>query len=229
MPRATPRPALNRAGIVAVAVTLADEEGADALSMRRVADALGVVPMALYRHVADKEDLLDGLVDSVIGEFAAPAGHAETTGDWRVPVRAAAFDARQVVARHPWARRAIETRTQRTPAVLAHMERLTQLFLDGGLSPDLTHHAMHVLGNRIWGFSPELFNDPGHQAVRRPSLGPVPDPDDYPGILAIAADARGRRPDAVGCDETFEFGFALDLILDGVHRLHESGWVSPTS
>ncbi len=227
MPRATPRPALTRAGIVAVAVTLADEEGADALSMRRVADALGVVPMALYRHVADKEDLLDGLVDSVIGEFAAPAGDAETTGDWRARVRAAAFDARHVVAHHPWARRAIETRTQRTPAVLAHMERLTQLFLDGGLSPDLTHHAMHVLGNRIWGFSPELFNDPGHQAVRRPSLGPAPDPADYPGILAIAADARGRRPDAVGCDEDFEFGFALDLILDAVHRLHESGWVSP--
>lgn len=229
MPRATSRPALTRAGIVTVAATLADEEGADALSMRRVADVLGVVPMALYRHVADKEDLLDGLVDSVIGEFAGPAAETTDTGDWRAQVRTAAFDARAVVARHPWARRAIETRTQRTPAVLAHMERLTQLFLRGGLSPDLTHHAMHTLGNRIWGFSPELFNDPGVQVARRPSPMPAPDPADFPGILAIAADARSRRPNAAGCDEDFEFGFALDLILDAVHRLHASGWVSPGS
>jgi hypothetical protein len=107
------------------------------------------------------------------------------------------------------------------------MEAVTSLFLAGGLSPDLTHHVMHVLGNRIWGFSPELFNDPGGRpAPDRPRTSGEPDPADFPGILAIAADAAARRPGATGCDEEFEFRFALDLILGAVERLQADGWSS---
>ena len=127
---------------------------------------------------------------------------------------------------HPWLRRVLETRQLRTPAVLAHMERLTSAFLAAGFTPDLTHHVMHLLGNRIWGFSPELFNETGGPPTRR-STEPTPDPTDYPGILAVAADSRARRPTATSCDEDGEFDFALATILDAAERLQRSGWSSP--
>lgn len=224
------REPLSRGRVLRAAIALADAEGIDAVSMRRLAERLGVVPMALYKHVADKDDLLDGMVDTLIGDIHigdTPAGQAPRSSQWRATVRATILGARAVVTTHPWARRAIETRTIRTPAVLGHMERLTQLFLGAGFSPDLTHHVMHLLGNRIWGFSPELFNDPGGApgSTRRRTSG-TPDPQDYPGILLIAADAQARRPGAVGCDEDFEFDFALGVILDGVARLHRSKWAS---
>ncbi len=232
-----PRTPLNRMAVLDAAIALADAEGIDAVSMRWLAEPLGVVPMALYKHVADKDDLLDGMVDRLIEQFSSgtEAGAAATTAesgqDWAAAVRGSVFSARAVIHRHPWARRVIESRTRRTPAVLGHMERVTQHFLAGGLSPDLTHHVMHLLGNRIWGFSPELFNDPGNgsrAAAQRSRTTPDPDPADYPGITAIATDARARRPEAVGCDEEFEFRFALDVILDGIERMRATGWSSPT-
>ncbi|TQM55201.1 TetR/AcrR family transcriptional regulator [Humibacillus xanthopallidus] len=221
------REPLSRERVLRAAVALADTEGLDAVSMRRLADSLGVVPMALYKHVSDKDDLLDGMVAIVIGDI--PVAGAGASRRWRAAVRETILGARTVVLAHPWARRAIETRTLRTPAVLGHMERLTQLFLGAGFSADLTHHVMHLLGNRIWGFSPELFNEtPGKpEPVKRRTSG-EPDPQDYPGIMLIAADARARRPDATGCDEDFEFDFALDVILDGIARLHRSKWDSTT-
>ena len=237
------REALSRAAVLVGAVALADAEGIDAVSMRRLAERLGVVPMALYKHVADKEDLLDGMVDAVIGEFALAdaAGASDAAGagcasdadggaDWRARFTRRVLAARAAVLRHPWARRAIESRTVRTPAVLDHMEALTGHLLAGGLSPDLAHHAMHALGNRIWGFSPELFDEsagPARSDTARPRTTAAPDPTAYPAILAVAADATARRPGAVGCDEDFEFAFALEVILDGIARLHAAGWSSP--
>jgi AcrR family transcriptional regulator len=238
------RERLSRAKVLRAGIELADAEGLDAVTMRQLADRLGVVPMALYKHVADKEDLIDGLVDTLIEAIPpAPAQPAERYAD---AVRESLLAARAELRRHPWARRAIETRTARTPAVLGHMERISALFLGAGFSPDLTHHVMHLLGNRIWGFSPELFPgapaasssaaagpgadaaggaaDQGRVARRRTAV--APDPAHYPAIVAIAADARARRPDAVGCDEDFEFGFALDVLLDGIDRLHRAGWSS---
>lgn len=216
---------LDRRQVLQAAVDLADREGIDAVSMRRLAGELGVVPMALYKHVADKEDLLDGMVDEVIAEL----DHSPVTAgdaDWRTAVRASVLEARRAVAAHPWLRSAIESRVRRTPAVLGHMDAITGQFLAGGLSPDLTHHAMHTLGNRIWGFSPELFNAaPGRP--QRPTRGASPEPANYPAIRVVAAEAQRRRPDATGCDEDFEFAFALDLVLDAVERLHNAGWASP--
>ncbi|MGY1688944.1 TetR/AcrR family transcriptional regulator [Geodermatophilus sp. SYSU D01105] len=232
MPRdveARRREPLTRDRVLQAAVALADEAGIAAVSMRRLAQQLGVVPMALYKHVADKEALLDGMVDVVIGEFEAPAPGA----DWRDAVRQRLLSARRAVLRHPWARQAIESRTRRTPVVLGYMDAVTGTFLAGGLSADLTHHVMHALGNRIWGFSPELFEEP------RDEDAPGPGPEEqaamagefarrYPHVLAIATAATGGDLSAVGrgCDEQFEFEFALDLLLDGAERLHRGGWRS---
>jgi len=238
MPRAiAARAPLSRDVVLTAAVALADERGLEGVSMRHLADALGVVPMALYKHVGDKEDLLDGMVEHLLTGLGVggTTGHqADRTADhtskplpWREAVTGPIHGVRALHRSHPWFRRVLETRQVRTPAVLAHMERLTSAFLAAGFTPDLTHHVMHLLGNRIWGFSPELFNQTGGPPTRR-STAPTPDPTDYPGILAVAADSRARRPTATSCDEDGEFDFALATILDAAEHLQRSGWSSPT-
>ena len=217
------RERLDRERVLRAAVALADEQGLDAVSMRGLAQHLGVVPMALYKHVADKDELLGGMVDAVLGEIGTPHPDLE----WKEAVRRRVLSARQAVLRHPWARRAIEGSTRRTPAVLGHMDAVAGGFRSGGLSHDLTHHVMHALGNRIWGFSPELFEEPA------PARPPSPEEQQefvqrFPNVLAIALAATGGDPGRVGggCDEQFEFEFALDLLLDGAERLHRAGWTS---
>jgi AcrR family transcriptional regulator len=106
-----PRSRLNRAAVLDSAVRLADEIGIDALSMRRLAQELGVVPMALYKHVRNKEELLDGMVEVVIGEIDPPLD----TDDWRAAVRERVLSARRVLMGHQWARRVFESRTTKTP------------------------------------------------------------------------------------------------------------------
>jgi len=202
-------------------ITLADREGFDALSMRALASELGVVPMALYKHVADKDDLVGGMIDTLVEGYDAPPPSAP----WRDAVRAQILAARRTLEQHPWLRPAIESRTQRTPAVLAYMNALAGRLIEGGLSVDLTHHAMHALGHRIWGFSPEAFDETDADA-------PPPDPElmrraaqAYPYVFAIAADAAARNPSGA-CDDQSEFEFTLDLLLDAFERLHDAGWRS---
>ena len=202
--------------------------------MRRLADELGVVPMALYKHVANKEELLDGMVEVIVGEIDPPS----TTADWKSAVRGRVLSARRALRRHPWARQAMETRMTKTPAVLAYMDSFIGMFQAGGFSIDLTHHVMHAIGGRMWGFTQELFDD-----VPRPGAEPPPamPPEAeaaimqqmaarYPNILAVAM-ASAHEDSAVGqgCDDQFEFEFALDVLLDGFERLHERGWTSTTA
>ncbi|KGH46895.1 TetR family transcriptional regulator [Modestobacter caceresii] len=223
------RAPLSTDRVLRAAVELADAVGIDAVSMRRLAQELGVVPMALYKHVANKDQLLDGMVDVVLGEIEP----ADPALDWQVGVRARVLSARRAVLRHPWARQAIESRTHRTPAVLGYMDSLAGTFRRGGFSADLTHHVMHALGNRIWGFSPELFDEPPVAATTPPSAEEQQAlaarfAEEYPHILEIAVAAAGGDLSGVGtgCDEQFEFEFALDLLLDGFDRLRVQGWTS---
>ena len=223
-PRRAP---LNRDQVLRAAVALADEWGLAAVSMRRLSQQLGVVPMALYKHVADKEELLDGMVAVVVREFEAPDAALE----WRDAVRARLLSARRALGRHPWARPAIESRTRRTPEVLGHMDAVAGLLRAGGLSDDLTHHVMHALGNRIWGFSPELFPEPPSDVPATPEEQAAllrDAAERYPNILAIVRASAGGDPMAPsrGCDEDFEFTFALDVLLDGAERLRREGWTS---
>ncbi|RZS80153.1 TetR family transcriptional regulator [Motilibacter rhizosphaerae] len=223
------REPLNRERVLRAAVALADDVGIAGVSMRRLAQDLGVVPMALYKHVADKEQLLDGMVDAVIAEFAVP----EDGLGWKDAVRGRVTGARAAVLRHPWARTAIETRTRRSPAVLGHMDAVSGAFFSGGLSADLVHHLMHTLGNRIWGFSPELFDapedGPGRELTEAEQQAMATQfAQQFPHILQIAVAATGGDLSGVGggCDEEFEFAFALDLVLDAAERLHRAGWSS---
>lgn len=214
---------LDRDAVVREAIALADAEGLDALSMRALAARLHVVPMALYKHIADKEDLVGRMVDHVIEGYAPTIAHA----GWRERVRARVLDARDAILAHPWAGPAIDTRRRRTEAVLAHMNAVAGDFIEGGISPDLTHYAMHALGNRIWGYSTEAFED-----ADAPTPADADQPEvvaylteRFPHVVAIALDAAARNP-AGSCDPQAEFEFTLDLLLDSVERLHAAGWRS---
>jgi AcrR family transcriptional regulator len=223
-----PRVRLNRERVLRAAVDLADRQGIESVSMRILADELGVVPMALYKHVANKDQLLDGMVDVILGGIESPP----TDLRWAEAVRQRVLAARRTLLMHPWARRVIETRTNRTPAVLAYMDAVAGTFIAGGFSADLTHHVMHTLGNRIWGFSPELFNpaptgEP-HVVDREAVEAMLRDMATvYPNIAAITRETIGNPARATdGCDEQFEFEFALDLLLDAFKRLHKQHWSS---
>jgi len=210
---------LSRDRVLGAAVALADTAGIESLSMRKLAQELGVVPMALYKHVANKEELLDGMVDVVVGEIDPPV---PGTG-WRSAVRQRILSARRALLRHPWASRVLESRTNPTPLVLGYMDSMIGMFRAGGFSIDLTHHVMHAVGSRIFGFTQELFDDlpsvdPETQAIMPPEMARR-----YPYITELVMAVYHDEASVVGpgCDDQFEFEFALDLLLDGIERLRQ--------
>ncbi len=216
------RERLTRDRVLTAAVDLADTHGLAAVSMRRLAAELGVVPMALYKHVADKDELVDGMLDRALAEIEPTA----TDEGWRASVRGRVLAARVVQLRHPWLRRVLETRTSRTPTVLRYTDALIGLFRAGGFSDPLTHHVMHALGSRMWGFTQELFDDPDAPAEPIDPAAAAQLAQAFPNVFAVAMAARHDDGSVVsyGCDDQFEFEFALDLLLDGFVRLHEQGW-----
>ncbi len=193
-------------------MTVADEVGLEALTMRRLADALAVTPMALYKHVSGRDELVDGMVDVVVARIEP----VEPDPDWRRAVRRRILSARATILRHPWATDAIATRTHATPTVLAYLDSLMGLLLAGGLSVDLLHNAMHALSTRMWGFTREVFPtpavpaDPTERAAMYERFR-----SEYPNIVAMSA---GSAHAGAGCDAQAEFEFALDLLLDGIER-----------
>ncbi|SNY50920.1 TetR/AcrR family transcriptional regulator [Paractinoplanes atraurantiacus] len=201
---------LSKEGIVAAAVELADRDGLDGLSMRRLAQHLGVDAMSIYYHLRDKDALLAAMADAVVSGIAAE----ESEGAWTDRLRALIMRARATMLRHPWAVRVIEGRGEPTPAVLLHIERVLAIMRGGGCSVDLGHHAIHLLGSRILGFSQDLFDD-----TPDPSAPPPPAEwaETLPHVAELAAAVTHDGP-LSGCDDEFEFAFALDLLLDGLER-----------
>jgi AcrR family transcriptional regulator len=213
------RTPLSRQRVLLAAVELADREGADGLSMRRLAGELGVVPMALYKHVANKEEMLDGMIDVVIGEIDPP----RTDTDWKTAIRERILSARRALLRHPWASRVMESRTSPTPTVMAYMDSMIAMFTNGGFSIDLTHHAVHAMGSRLMGFSQELFNDQSDpDTMIQPEMLEMMSAT-YPSIFELYRAINHDDATVVGpgCDDQFEFEFALDLMLDGLARMKE--------
>jgi len=213
---------LTRERILATAVELADRSGAEALSMRKLGQELGVDPMALYRHVRNKDDLLDGVLSVVVGQMEpAPAGLA-----WRPGLRELAMNARRVMLRHPWARRVLEERGTSGEAMVGQIERVLAILLEAGFGLDLAHHALHVLDSRIFGFSPALFDESRGRPAPTPeasaALGNVI-ATRYPNVAQLAA-AASHEGVLGACDDDVEFAFGLDLVLDGLeHALSASG------
>jgi len=208
---------LTRQRVLHAAVELADQIGIDSLSMRRLAEELGVVPMALYKHVANKEELLDGMVDVVVGEIEPPLSGTS----WKSAVRKRILSARRSLLHHPWASGVIESRANPSPVLLAYIDSMIGMFRAGGFSADLTHHVLHTMGSRLYGFTQEVFDD-------SPSLDPASTAmlvremeGRYPHIAEMVAIVYHDEASVLGggCDDQFEFEFALDLLLNGLERL----------
>jgi AcrR family transcriptional regulator len=191
--------------------------------MRNLAQELGVVPMALYKHVANKDDLIDGMVDLIINEIDPAIAGA----DWKSGVRERILSARRALLRHPWARAAIESRTAMSASMLGYVESVIGLFRASGFSVDLTHHVLHALAGRIWGFTQEVFADaPASEAAgidaeaQAAALNEMATRFPYSHELAMAVAHDKTSVVGGGCDDQFEFEFALDILLDGFDRLH---------
>jgi AcrR family transcriptional regulator len=222
-PEAEPRIPLSRKRVLRAAVKIADERGIEALTMRRLAEELGAEAMSLYHHVANKEEVLDGIADVIAVEINDAVDQLDLPSRgaaWKKAMRQRILSARVVVLRHPWVPRVLETRNTVSPAILKYHDALLGLMRDGGFSYDLAHHALHALGSRALGFSQELF-DPGSGAGDDESNAALASmAAELPHLVAMLTEVAHDDPDTTlgWCDDQFEFEFGLDLILDGLDR-----------
>jgi AcrR family transcriptional regulator len=211
---ATRRAQLTRQRVVAAAVELADRDGIESISMRRLAQELSVEAMSLYTHVRNKDDLLDGMADAVISEIPLSVDGS----DWTTSLRQMALAARMVMLRHTWAPRTVETRTAPGPAAVGYVNAVIGSLREGGFTIAQAHRALHILGSRLLGFTQTLFDDSGDldpetAAKLQSQLGAT---HPYVVEMALAVTHSG----ALGpCDDDAEFTFALDFILDGLDRI----------
>jgi AcrR family transcriptional regulator len=211
-PRRAP---LTRERVLAAAVDLADRDGIASLSMRKLAQELGVEAMSLYHHVANKDAILDGLIDLVFGEIDLPVGEA----DWKAAMRRRAISAREVLRRHPWATGLMESRSTPGPATLRHHDAVLGILRTAGFPLELAAHAYSLLDSYIYGFALQEtslpFNTPEETAeVAQAMMAEFP-ADAYPHLTEIAVE-HVLQP---GYSYASEYLFGLDLILDGLERL----------
>ena len=209
------RGSLTRERVLRAAVKLADAGGFDSLSMRKLASELGVEAMSLYNHVANKEEILDGLVDIVFGEIEFP-DPGET--DWRTAMRQRAVSVREALNRHPWAVGLMEGRMRPGPATVRNHNAVMGCLREAGFSFRDAVHAYSVMDAYIYGFAlqeRELpFETPEESAqVIASQRQHVPEMDQYPYLVELAAELA-----KAGYDYDSEFEFGLDLILDGIER-----------
>ena len=212
---------LSRDRIVSAGIALADAEGIEGLSMRRLAEELDAAPMALYRHVANKDDLIDGMIEVVFGELDFPTGSG-----WRLAMRERAMGMRQALLRHPWAVGLMEGGTPGPESFRHHNATMGCLREQAGLSFPMAVHAYSAMDSYIYGFALQEktlpFRDSDEavqEAERRQSaaenaLTPEALAKAYPFLVEIAQQLA-ESP----YDYDTEFGSGIDLVLDGIERL----------
>ena len=209
---------ISRDRVLEAAVAFADQHGLEALSMRKLGEALGVEAMSLYNHVANKEALLDGMVDLVFAEIDLPAGH-----DWKKALRRRAVSMREALTRHRWAIGLMESRTSPGAATLRQHDAVLGCLLAAGFSMELTAHAFSAIDSYVYGFALQEkglpFDTPEQTAeMARAMLAAFP-VDEFPHLAAFTAE-HVMRP---GYDYADEFEFGLDLVLDGLERAAARG------
>jgi AcrR family transcriptional regulator len=202
--------------VLRTAVKLADEAGAESLTMRRLAKELGVEAMSLYNHVPGKEALLDGMVDLVWEEIDSPS----TDADWRTAMRTRALQTRDALRRHPWAIGIMEARSAPGPENIRVHEAVLACLRGAGFSLAETVHAYNLQDSYIYGFTlqekalpAEMDSPEGGAAVAARQLPFMP-----PGELPFLREMVGEHIARNGFDFQGEFEFGLDLILDGLER-----------
>jgi AcrR family transcriptional regulator len=216
--RAEPRTRLSRERVLRAAIDHADAGGLEALSMRTLAEELGVAPMALYRHVASRDDLVDGMVDIVFDEIDLPP----TGADWRSAMRRRAISVRDVLSRHRWAIGLMESRVNPGPANLRHHDAVIGSLRSAGFEMAMVAHAYSLLDGYIYGFALTKMNLPFESgddvaAVARTMLEPFP-ADEYPNLMAFITE-HAMVP---GYDFGDEFEYGLAVILDALEVAQDS-------
>ncbi len=216
--RPEPRTPLSRERVLRTGLALADEHGLEWLSMRKLGNALGVEAMSLYHHVANRDDLLDGMIDLVFAEIEIPADV-----DWKTAMRARGVSVREVLGRHRWANGLMESRSVPGPANLRHHDDVIACLRRAGFPIALVAHAYAALDSYIYGFamsdralpfeSPEQIAELAQAILAR---FPV---DEYPHLAELTFE-HVLKP---GYDYGKEFAFGLDLLLDGLEGALEAG------
>jgi AcrR family transcriptional regulator len=196
---------------------IADRDGIESLSMRKLGQELGVEAMSLYNHVRNKVDMLDGMIDVVFGEIVLPASGT----DWRTAMRERAVSARQILLRHPWAIGLMESRATPGPATLRHHDAVLGSLRTAGFSVDMAAHAYSILDGYIYGFTLTELTLPfsgseGSTGVAEVAANIMDGfrSGEYPHLAEMAVD-RAMKP---GYSYGDEFEYGLDLILDGIAR-----------
>ena len=213
-PSAEPRVRLNRDRVLCAAVALADEGGIESLTMRKLGRALGVEAMSLYNHVANKDDLLNGMIDAVFGEIELPSG----AGDWKAAIRARAISARAALSRHPWATGLMESRSAPGPATLRHHDTVIGTLRQAGFSIELAAHALSAIDSYTYGFAMQELSLPFDTAEESAEVAQTImaqfSAGEYPHLTELTVE-HVLQP---GYDYGDEYEFGLDLILDGLER-----------
>lgn len=208
---AAPRRPLTRERVLRTAVRLADKGGIESLSMRRLAKELGVEAMSLYNHVANKDEILGGMIDLVASEIELPSDEA----DWKAAVRRSAISSRDVLVRHRWAAGIWMSSQGGGTARLRHADWLLRTLREAGLSKDLTYHAFHILEAYVLGLTLQQLSFP-YKMEELPGLAAnflrqLP-ADEYPDFIEHVRQHMEPHGDEGG----FEVG--IDLILEGLER-----------
>jgi AcrR family transcriptional regulator len=210
---AKPRNRLTRDRVLSAAITHADADGLEALTMRQLAEMLGVAPMALYRHVANKDDLIDAMVDVVFSEIGVPSGG----GDWKTSMRLRAISVRDALTRHGWAIGLMESRRSPGPANLRHHDAVIGRLRAAGFTIEMTAHAYSLLDSYIYGFAMTKLNLPFDSSdageVAEGMLAPFP-VNEYPNLVEFLTKHVKRH----GYDYAQEFEYGLEILLDGLER-----------
>ncbi|WP_204140516.1 TetR/AcrR family transcriptional regulator [Halomicronema sp. CCY15110] len=212
---------LSRDRILQVALQQADAEGLAALSMRKLAQALGVKAMSLYNHVANKDDIIDGMVELVVAEMALPS----LTVDWQTAMRQRATSAHAVLLRHPWATMALMSRVNVGPAMLRYIDATLGCLVEAGFSYPLADYAWNAIDSHTYGFTLQALNFPfeadEYAQTAQDYVAMIP-PERYPYMHRLTQQVMTGQHNGL---HDFEFG--LNLLLDGLEKLR--GTNSPNS
>lgn len=217
MKQRRPATPLTRDRVLHTALALADQGGLESLTMRKLGQELGVEAMALYYHFANREEIVDGLVDLVFAEVELPAAD----GDWRPAMRRRAISLRDALLRHRWAIGLMEARRNPGPANLRHHDAMVGSLRSAGFDMAMVAHAYAVLDAYVYGFALTKMTLPfdattDMNEMADTILAPFP-ASEYPNLVAFITD-HAARP---GYDFAAEFEYGLDVVLDGLERASE--------
>jgi AcrR family transcriptional regulator len=212
------RARLNRERVLQAAVRLADKDGLEKLSMRRLGEGLGVEAMSLYNHVSNKEDLINGMIDTLYGEIELPS-HDD---GWKTALRKRSVSVRDVLLRHPWANGLMDSATSPGPGTLRHHDRVLGTLRNGGFSLAMTAHAFSALDSYVYGYAKQekaLPFDTEEQAAAMANvmLAQLP-ASEYPYLYELMA-KHVLQP---GYNYADEFSYGLDLVLDALERARDA-------